>query len=59
MSDIKSFLKVLAKFDYPNPRIQSLASMSGYDLDNFLPDLVDEIGSKKANEFVKKTIKNN
>ena len=57
MSDIKSFLKVLAKFDYPNPSIQSLASLSGYALDNFLPDLVDEIGSKKANEFVKKTIK--
>lgn len=58
MSNIKTFLNVLSKSGgYPNPDIQSIAKMIGYDLDELLKDLVDEIGEDKANEFVQKAVK--
>ena len=52
MSNLKTFLKVLNKFGYPNEDVPNIATMSGYDLDDFLPDLVDEVGQDKADEFV-------
>lgn len=55
MSNIKTFLKVLNKVGYPNPDVLSVANMVSYDLDDFLPDLVDEIGEDKANWFVGET----
>lgn len=58
MSNLKTLLNVLSKSGgYPNPDLQSIARMIGYDLDNFLIDLVDEIGEEKANEFVEKAVK--
>ena len=56
MSNLKTFLKVLSKVGYPNPDTQSIAKMIDYELEDFLPDLVAEIGEKKADEFTEKAL---
>ena len=56
MSDVKTFLKVLSKVGYPNPDIQSIARMIDYNIEEFLPDLVAEIGEEKADEFTEKAL---
>ena len=57
MSELNRFLKVLNKVGYPNPSIHSIAKMIDYNLEEFLPDLVAEIGEEKADEFTEKAIK--
>ena len=57
MSDLNRFLKVLNKVGYPNPDVQSIAKMIGYNLEEFLPDLVAELGEEKADEFTEKALK--
>jgi hypothetical protein len=56
MSDLKIFLKALKKVGYPNPDVISIAKMMDYNLEEFLPDLVDEVGEEKADEFTEKTL---
>ena len=56
MSNLKTFLKVLKKVGYPNPDIQSIAKMIGYNIEEFLPDLVAEIGEEKADEFTENAL---
>ena len=56
MSDLKTFLKVLSKVGYPNPDVHSIAKMIDYELEEFLPDLVAEIGEEKADEFTEKAL---
>ena len=56
MSDLKTFLKVLKKFGYPNADVKSIAKMVDYDLSEFLPDLVSEIGEEKADEFTENAL---
>ena len=56
MSNVKTFLKVLRKVGYPNPDIQSIAKMIDYNIEEFLPDLVAEIGEEKADEFTEKAL---
>ena len=56
MSELNRFLKVLNKVGYPNPSIHSIAKMIDYNLEEFLPDLVAEIGEKKADEFTEKAL---
>jgi hypothetical protein len=56
MSDLKIFLKTLKKVGYPNPDTSSIAKMIGYDLEDFLPDLFDEIGEDKADEFIENAL---
>lgn len=56
MSDIKSFLKVCKRYGYPNPKLQTIANMVGYDLDNLLIDLDAEIGEKGVLDFCEKAI---
>ena len=56
MSNLKTFLKVLKKVGYPNPDIQSIAKMIGYDIQEFLPDLVAEIGEEKSDEFTENAL---
>jgi hypothetical protein len=51
MSDLKVFLRVLKSEGYPNPEIQSIAKMVGYDLDNFLLDLKNELGEDGVVKF--------
>lgn len=56
MTDLNRFLKVMNKLGYPNPNIISIAQSMDYDLDNFLLDLVEEVGEEKANEFTDKAL---
>jgi hypothetical protein len=56
MSNLKTFLKVLSKVGYPNPDVHSIAKMIDYNLEEFLPDLVAEIGEQKADEFTEKAL---
>ena len=56
MSDLVPFLKLLTKVGYPNENLKSYADMSSYDLENFLPDLVAELGEKKADEFTERAL---
>ena len=52
MENIKIFLKLLNKVGYPNKDIISISQMAGYNLEYFLPDLINEIGEDKTNWFV-------
>ena len=56
MSSLNTFLKVLKKFGYPNPEIGALAKMVDYDLREFIPDMISEIGEDKTNKFVRNAI---
>ena len=56
MTQLNIFLKVLSKVGYPNPNIHSIAKMIDYNLEEFLPDLVAEIGEEKADEFTEKAL---
>lgn len=56
MSNLKTFLKILSKVGYPNPDVVSIAKMIDYNLEEFLLDLVAEIGEEKANEFTEKSL---
>lgn len=52
MSDLKVFLKILNRVGYPNPSVESFAKMADYDLNDLFDNLIDEVGYRKANEFV-------
>ncbi len=56
MTNVNSFLKILNKTGYPNPDIQSIARMVGYDLENFLSQLKEEIGEEGVLDFCRKAI---
>jgi len=56
MTQLEIFLKVLKREGYPNPKIESIAKMLDYNLEDFLPDLVAEIGEEKADEFTEKAL---
>jgi len=56
MSNLKTFLKVLNKVGYPNPNVESIAKMIDYNLEEFLPDLVAEVGEEKADDFTEKAL---
>jgi len=56
MSNLKTFLKVLNKVGYPNSDVQSIAKMIDYNLEEFLPDLVAEVGEEKADDFTEKAL---
>jgi hypothetical protein len=52
MNDLNRFLKVMAKMGYPSPNTVLIAKSMDYDLDEFLIDLVDEVGEERTDEFV-------
>ena len=54
--NIKSFLKILEKVGYPNPKIVSISDMVDYNLDYFLVDLKNEIGEEGVVDFCRKAI---
>lgn len=56
MSELNRFLKVMNKMGYPNPNTKSIARSMDYDLDNFLIDLVIEVGEERANEFTENAL---
>lgn len=51
MNNFETFLQVLKKTGYPNPKIISIANMVGYDLDSFLDDLEKKGGEKGVVKF--------
>ena len=57
--ELKTFLKVLQKSGYPNttPDVPTIAKAVSYPLDNFVIDLVNEIGEEKTKDFIRKTFK--
>jgi hypothetical protein len=57
MSDLVPFLKLLTKVGYPNPEIQTIARMADYNLEDFLPDLVELLGEERADDFTEKALK--
>lgn len=56
MSELNTFLRVINKMGYPNPSTASIARSMDYNLDNFLPDLVAEVGEERADEFTEKAL---
>jgi hypothetical protein len=56
MSDLVPFLKLLTKVGYPNPDIKTIAKMADYNLEEFLPDLVEMLGEEKADDFTEKAL---
>jgi len=57
MSELKTFLKILSKVGYPNPKLESISKMVSYDLEEFLPDLFAELGQDGVDKFCKQAIK--
>jgi hypothetical protein len=56
MSNLNRFLKVLNKVGYPNPDLDSIVRMVDYNLEDFLSDLVDEVGEDGADDFIERAI---
>jgi len=56
MNDLNRFLKVMTKMGYPNPNTISIARSMDYDLDNLIPDLVEEFGEEGADEFTERAL---
>ena len=54
--EIKRLLKYFAKHGYPSPETLTIMNYSGYDPEEFLNDLVEELGYDGATEFVGKTL---
>lgn len=55
--EFEKLIKFLPTIGYPSKRLSTLSSMIGYDLDNFLTDLVDAYGIDGAEKFCEKAIK--
>lgn len=53
--EIKRLLKYFAKHGYPSPETLTIMEYSGYDPEEFLGELVNEIGYENSVEFVRKT----
>ena len=56
MSELNKFLKVMNKMGYPNPNTKSIARSMDYDLDRFLPNLIEEVGEERAEEFTENAL---
>ena len=56
MSNLNTFLRVMNKMGYPSPNTMSIARSMDYDLDEFLIDLVGEVGEERADEFTEKAL---
>jgi len=54
--ELKKLLKYLSKEGYPGPNTLKVMEYTGYDEEDFLHDLVEELGHTKAMEFVSKTL---
>lgn len=57
MTSLNKFLKVLKKIGYPNPQVETIATMVDYDLDDFLMDLKNELGQEGVDSFCENAIK--
>ena len=50
MNDLKRILEVLKKFGYPSNDFKTLCTMTGYDSNNFLTNLMENLGEDKTFE---------
>lgn len=57
MGDLKTFLTVIKKYGYPNPKVETIAKMTSYDLDELLTDMLAKKGLKFTEYFVDRAIK--
>jgi hypothetical protein len=57
MNDLNRFLKVMTKMGYPNPNTESIARSMDYDLDDFIPNLIEEFGEEGADEFTERALR--
>ena len=56
MGDLKTFLTVMKKYGYPNPKVESIAKMTSYDLDELLVDMYAKKGWMFTKNFVKQSL---
>lgn len=56
MTPLNRFLKVLKKVGYPNPQVETIATMVDYDLEEFLFDLIAEVGENGTDNFTMNAI---
>ena len=56
MEQFKLLLKYFKKLGYPNKNLSNLFESLDYDSEDFLPDLVAEIGEGGTNDFTMKAI---
>jgi hypothetical protein len=54
--EFKKVLKVLAREGYPNPNLDRIFDALDYDGENFLIDLIENLGEEGATDFVKKAL---
>jgi len=57
MTELEAFLKFLAKTNYPSKKTEGVAHSLEYPMEEFVPDLYEELGQQKAKEFVDKTFR--
>lgn len=56
MSNLKSFLDILRKVEYPNSEISEIAKAMDFDLRHFLADITEQFGEEKTKLFTKKAL---
>ena len=54
--EFKKVLKVLAKEGYPNPNLDNIFDALDYNGEDFLIDLVENLGEEGATDFAKKAL---
>ena len=54
--EFKKVLKVLAREGYPNPNLDRIFDALDYNGENFLIDLIENLGYNDAEEFVRKAL---
>jgi len=56
MSNIKTFLRAVEKTGYPNPQVVEIAKAISYNLEDFLPDMEEQLGNEGVVDFCDKAI---
>lgn len=56
MGDLKTFLTVLQKYGYPNPKVETIAKMTSYNLDELLTDMYTKKGFQFTQNFVEQSL---
>lgn len=58
MINVKTLFKILDRYGgYPNPRLQEICSISGYECETLLEDMVNEFGYKKTKDIISEGFK--
>jgi len=54
--EFKKLLKILAKEGYPNPNLDRIFDALDYEGEDFLTDLIENLGEEGATDFAKKAL---